>query len=149
MKDKLTEKELRFSIAYASGLSLKESATIAGYKESNPSQQGHKLMNGSKKSLILREIEKRREDLRLALGITKQSVLSDLIRLYNQALEAESHGVCKDILKLLGSEIGLFREGKTVEDQHKHQLSFENILQDMDAPKIIEKPMITVNQVWS
>ena len=102
-------------------------------------------MNGSKKTLILGEIEKRREDLRLSLGITKQSVLADLIRLYNQALEAESHGVCKDILKMLGSEMGLFKEGKMVQHQHQHQLSFENILQDMDAPKIIEKPMITVN----
>ena len=83
--------------------------------------------------------------MQLSLGVTKQSVLADLIRLYNQALEAESHGVCKDILKLLGSEMGLFKEGKMVQHQHQHQLSFENILQDMDAPKIIEKPMITVN----
>ena len=145
MKDKLTEKELRFSIAYASGMSIKDSVIKAGYKEKNANQIGYKLLNGDKKSLIEREIAKRREDLQLSLGVTKQSVLADLIRLYNQALEAESHGVCKDILKLLGSEIGLFREGKTVEHQHKHQLSFENILQDMDAPKIVEKPMITVN----
>ena len=145
MKDKLTEKELRFSIAYASGMSIKDSVIKAGYKEKNANQIGYKLMNGDKKSLIEREIAKRREDLQLSLGVTKQSVLADLIRLYNQALEAESHGVCKDILKLLGSEMGLFKEGKMVQHQHQHQLSFENILQDMDAPKIIEKPMITVN----
>ena len=145
MKDKLTEKELRFSIAYASGMSIKDSVIKAGYKEKNANQIGYKLMNGDKKSLIEREIAKRREDLQLSLGVTKQSVLADLIRLYNQALEAESHGVCKDILKMLGSEMGLFKEGKMVQHQHQHQLSFENILQDMDAPKIIEKPMITVN----
>ena len=145
MKDKLTEKELRFSIAYASGMSIKDSVIKAGYKEKNANQIGYKLLNGDKKSLIEREIAKRREDLQLSLGVTKQSVLADLIRLYNQALEAESHGVCKDILKLLGSEMGLFKEGKMVQHQHQHQLSFENILQDMDAPKIIEKPMITVN----
>ena len=107
MRDKLTQKELKFSIAYASGLNAKDSAITAGYKASNASQQGHKLLNGSKSSLINGEVEKRIEDLQLTLGITKQSVLSDLIRLYNHALEAESHGVCKDILKLLGSEIGL------------------------------------------
>ena len=145
MKDKLTEKELRFSIAYASGMSIKDSVIKAGYKEKNANQIGYKLLNGDKKSLIEREIAKRREDLQLSLGVTKQSVLADLIRLYNQALEAESHGVCKDILKMLGSEMGLFKEGKMVQHQHQHQLSFENILQDMDAPKIIEKPMITVN----
>ena len=145
MKDKLTEKELRFSIAYASGMSIKDSVIKAGYKEKNANQIGYKLMNGDKKSLIEREIAKRREDLQLSLGVTKQSVLADLIRLYNQALEADSHGVCKDILKLLGGELGLFKEGKMVQHQHQHQLSFENILQDMDAPKIIEKPMITVN----
>ena len=145
MKDKLTEKELRFSIAYASGMSIKDSVIKAGYKEKNANQIGYKLMNGDKKSLIEGEIAKRREDLQLSLGVTKQSVLADLIRLYNQALEAESHGVCKDILKMLGSEMGLFKEGKMVQHQHQHQLSFENILQDMEAPKIIEKPMITVN----
>ena len=126
MRDKLTQKELKFSIAYASGLNAKDSAITAGYKATNASQQGHKLLNGSKSSLVNKEIEKRLEDLQITLGITKQSVLSDLIRLYNQALEAESHGVCKDILKLLGSEIGLFNEQKQV--KHEHSVSFEQLL---------------------
>jgi len=126
MKDQLTQRELKFSIAYASGLNAKESAITAGYKASNASQQGHKLLNGSKQSLIQKEIDKRIEDLQISLGITKQSVLSDLVRLYNQALEAESHGVCKDILKLLGSEIGLFNEAKQVKVAHSH--SFEQLL---------------------
>ena len=126
MRDKLTQKELKFSIAYASGMNAKDSAITAGYKATNASQQGHKLLNGSKSSLINGEINKRLEDLQITLGITKQSVLSDLIRLYNQALEAESHGVCKDILKLLGSEIGLFNEQKQV--KHEHSVSFEQLL---------------------
>ena len=126
MRDKLTQKELKFSIAYASGLNAKDSAITAGYKATNASQQGHKLLNGSKSSLINREIEKRLEDLQITLGITKQSVLSDLIRLYNQALTAESHGVCNDILKLLGMEIGLFNEQKQV--KHEHSVSFEQLL---------------------
>ena len=126
MRDKLTQKEVKFSIAYASGLNAKDSAITAGYKATNASQQGHKLLNGSKSSLINGEINKRLEDLQITLGITKQSVLSDLIRLYNQALEAESHGVCKDILKLLGSEIGLFNEQKQV--KHEHSVSFEQLL---------------------
>jgi phage terminase small subunit len=126
MRDKLTQKELKFSIAYASGMNAKESAITAGYKATNASQQGHKLLNGSKSSLVNEEINKRLEDLQLTLGITKQSVLSDLIRLYNQALTAESHGVCKDILKLLGSEIGLFNEAKQVKVEHSH--SFEQLL---------------------
>ena len=126
MRDKLTQKELKFSIAYASGMSLKDATITAGYKAKNASQQGHNLINGSKKDLILREVEKRIEDLQITLGITKQSVLSDLIRLYNQALTAESHGVCKDILKLLGSEIGLFNEQKQV--NHEHSVSFEQLL---------------------
>ena len=46
--------------------------------------------------------------------------------MYNQALTAESHGVCKDILKLLGSEIGLFNEQKQV--KHEHSVSFEQLL---------------------
>ena len=145
MKDKLTEKELRFSIAYASGMSIKDSVIKAGYKEKNANQIGYKLLNGDKKSLLEREISKRREDLQLSLGVTKQSVLADLIRLYNQALEAESHGVCKDILKLLGGELGLFKEGKMVEHKHQHQLSFEQILKDETKDITPEKRMITVN----
>ena len=141
MRDQLTQKELKFSIAYASGLNAKESAITAGYKATNASQQGHKLLNGSKSSLINKEIEKRIEDFQITLGITKQSVLSDLIRLYNQALEAESHGVCKDILKLLGSEIGLFNEAKQVKVNHSH--SFEQLLSMKDITP--EKPAITVN----
>ena len=141
MRDQLTQKELKFSIAYASGLNAKESAITAGYKATNASQQGHKLLNGSKSSLINKEIEKRIEDFQITLGITKQSVLSDLIRLYNQALEAESHGVCKDILKLLGSEIGLFNEAKQVKVNHSH--TFEQLLNMKDITP--EKPAITVN----
>ena len=141
MKDKLTQKELKFSIAYASGMSAKDSAIQAGYKATNASQQGHKLLNGSKKNLINGEISKRIEDLQISLGITKQSVLSDLVRLYNQALEAESHGVCKDILKLLGSEIGLFNEAKQVKVNHSH--TFEQLLNMKDITP--EKPAITVN----
>ena len=144
MRDKLTQKELKFSIAYASGLSLKDSAIAGGYKASNASQQGHNLINGSKKDLILREVEKRIEDLQITLGITKQSVLSDLIRLYNQALTAESHGVCKDILKLLGTEIGLFSEAKQV--KHQHNVTFEQLLKDTSITDITpEKPAITIN----
>ena len=141
MRDQLTQKELKFSIAYASGLNAKESAITAGYKASNASQQGHKLLNGSKSSLIQGEISKRLADYQLALGITKQSVLGDLVRLYNQALEAESHGVCKDILKLLGSEIGLFNEAKQVKVNHSH--TFEQLLNMKDITP--ESPAITVN----
>jgi len=144
MRDKLTQKELKFSIAYASGMSLKDSAITAGYKATNASQQGHNLIKGSKKDLILEEVEKRIEDLQITLGITKQSVLSDLIRLYNQALTAESHGVCKDILKLLGSEIGLFNEAKQVKVEHSH--SFEQLLSASTTKDITpEKPAITIN----
>ena len=144
MRDKLTQKELKFSIAYASGMSLKDATITAGYKAKNASQQGHNLINGSKKDLILREVEKRIEDLQITLGITKQSVLSDLIRLYNQALTAESHGVCKDILKLLGMEIGLFNEAKQV--KHQHNVTFEQLLKDTSITDITpEKPAITIN----
>ena len=123
MRDKLTQKELKFSIAYASNGNATESAKLAGYAVPSASQAGHKLM---RKSSVIREIEKRVEDFQLAQGITKSGILSDLIRLYNHALEAESHGVCKDILKLLGSEIGLFNEQKQV--KHEHSVSFEQLL---------------------
>ena len=138
MRDKITQKELRFSIAYASNGNATESAKIAGYAVPSASQQGHKLL---KKESVMREIEKRIEDFQIAQGITKQGVLSDLVRLYNQALEAESHGVCKDILKLLGSEIGLFNEAKQVKVKHSH--SFEQLLNMKDITP--EKPAITVN----
>ena len=123
MRDKLTQKELKFSIAYASNGNATESAKLAGYAVPSASQAAHKLM---RKGSVIREIEKRVEDFQLAQGITKSGILSDLIRLYNHALEAESHGVCKDILKLLGSEIGLFNEQKQV--KHEHSVSFEQLL---------------------
>ena len=144
MRDKLTQKELKFSIAYASGMTAKDACIVAGYKASNASQQGHKLLNGSKSGLVNKEITKRLEDLQITLGITKQSVLSDLIRLYNQALTAESHGVCKDILKLLGQEIGLFNEAKQV--KHEHSVSFEPLLSASTTKDITaEKPALTIN----
>ena len=138
MRDKLTQKELKFSIAYASNGNATESAKLAGYAVPSASQQGHKLL---KKESVMREIEKRIEDFQIAQGITKSGILSDLVRLYNQALEAESHGVCKDILKLLGSEIGLFNEAKQVKVNHSH--SFEQLLSMKDITP--EKPAITVN----
>ena len=138
MRDKLTQKELKFSIAYASNGNATESAKLAGYAVPSASQQGHKLL---KKESVIMEIQKRLEDFQIAQGITKQGVLSDLVRLYNQALEAESHGVCKDILKLLGSEIGLFNEAKQVKINHSH--TFEQLLNMKDITP--EKPAITVN----
>ena len=141
MRDKLTQKELKFSIAYASNGNATESAKLAGYAVPSASQAGHKLL---KKSSVIREIEKRVEDFQIAQGITKSGILSDLIRLYNQALTAESHGVCKDILKLLGSEIGLFNEQKQV--KHQHNVTFEQLLKDTSITDITpEKPAITIN----
>ena len=97
-----------------------------------------------RKSSVIREIEKRVEDFQIAQGITKSGILSDLIRLYNQALTAESHGVCKDILKLLGMEIGLFNEAKQV--KHQHNVTFEQLLKDTSITDITpEKPAITIN----
>jgi len=138
MRDTLTQKELKFSIAYASNGNATESAKLAGYAVPSASQQGHKLL---KKESVIKEIQKRVEDFQIAQGITKQGVLSDLVRLYNQALEAESHGVCKDILRLLGSEIGLFNEAKQVKVNHSH--TFEQLLNMKDITP--EKPAITVN----
>ena len=141
MRDKLTQKELRFSIAYASNGNATESAKLAGYAVPSASQAGHKLL---KKCSVIKEIEKRVEDFQMAQGITKSGILSDLIRLYNQALTAESHGVCKDILKLLGSEIGLFNEQKQV--KHQHNVTFEQLLKDTSITDITpEKPAITIN----
>jgi len=141
MRDKLTQKELKFSIAYASNGNATESAKLAGYAVPSASQAGHKLM---RKSSVIREIEKRVEDFQIAQGITKSGILSDLIRLYNQALTAESHGVCKDILKLLGMEIGLFNEAKQV--KHQHNVTFEQLLKDTSITDITpEKPAITIN----
>ena len=141
MRDKLTQKELKFSIAYASNGNATESAKLAGYAVPSASQAGHKLL---KKSSVIKEIEKRVEDFQIAQGITKSGILSDLIRLYNQALTAESHGVCKDILKLLGMEIGLFNEAKQV--KHQHNVTFEQLLKDTSITDITpEKPAITIN----
>jgi len=141
MRDKLTQKELKFSIAYASNGNATESAKLAGYAVPSASQAGHKLM---RKSSVIREIEKRVEDFQIAQGITKSGILSDLIRLYNQALTAESHGVCKDILKLLGMEIGLFNEAKQV--KHQHNVTFEQLLKNSSITDITpEKPAITIN----
>ena len=141
MRDKLTQKELRFSIAYASNGNATESAKLAGYAVPSASQAGHKLL---KKCSVIKEIEKRVEDFQIAQGITKSGILSDLIRLYNQALTAESHGVCKDILKLLGTEIGLFNEAKQV--KHQHNVTFEQLLKDTSITDITpEKPAITIN----
>jgi len=141
MRDKLTQKELRFSIAYASNGNATESAKLGGYAVPSASQAGHKLL---KKCSVIKEIEKRVEDFQIAQGITKSGILSDLIRLYNQALTAESHGVCKDILKLLGMEIGLFNEAKQV--KHQHNVTFEQLLKDTSITDITpEKPAITIN----
>ena len=131
MRDKLTQKELKFSIAYASNGNATESAKLAGYAVPSASQAGHKLL---KKCSVIKEIEKRVEDFQIAQGITKSGILSDLIRLYNQALTAESHGVCKDILKLLGMEIGLFNEAKQV--KHQHNVTFEQLLKDTSITDI-------------
>ena len=144
MKDQLTQKELKFSIAYASGMTAKDACIVAGYKASNACQQGHKLLNGSKSGLVNKEVERRLEDFQLSIGLTKQSVLGDLIRLYNQALEAESFGVCTKIIELLGKEIGLFSEAKQV--KHQHKVTFEQLLKDTSISDITpEKRAITVN----
>ena len=141
MRDHLTQKELRFSIAYASNGNATESAKLAGYAVPSASQAGHKLL---KKCSVIKEIEKRVEDFQIAQGITKSGILSDLIRLYNQALTAESHGVCKSILELLGKEIGLFNEQKQV--KHQHNVTFEQLLKDTSITDITpEKPAITIN----
>ena len=145
MKDKLTQKELMFSIVYASTGNASEAARLAGYAEANAGKQGFALLQ---KNRIKREVKKRSDDFLQASGITKSSVLSDLINLYNQAIKTEALGVARDCLKLLGQHVNLWNDNKTVQHQHQHQLSFEKMLHNLNDPKVIEseeKPMITIN----
>jgi|APSaa5957512535_1039671.scaffolds.fasta_scaffold87621_2 phage terminase small subunit len=144
MKDKLTPKEMKFSIAYATGLTAKESAIKAGYVPKSATNQGWRLLNGNRKELILGEIEKRQEDLKLSAGLTKDWVISNMIRLYYQSLTAESHGVARDCLKLLGNEVGALSESKQVKVEHSH--SFERLLSNSNIKDITpETPAITIN----
>ena len=141
MEDKLTRKELMFSIAYASNGNASESARLAGYAEANAAKQGFALLQRTR---VKREIDKRSAQFLLASGLTKSGILSDLIDLYNQAVRTEALGVARDCLRLLGLEVGLFQTEKKVE--HQHNVTFEQLLKNSSITDITpEKPAITIN----
>ena len=126
------------------GTSAKNSAVKAGYKEKSAGGQAYKILNGDKKVLIKAEIEKRQEDIALTAGLTKEWVISNMINLYYQSLTAESHGVARDCLKLLGNEVGALSESKQVKVEHSH--SFERLLTNSNIKDITPKtPAITIN----
>jgi len=121
-KKKLTPKQIKFCVAYASGKNLTESCTIAGI--GSPQSSGSRML---KSANIRRCINEHVENLLTAQGITEHWTLTQLKKVYESAMHSEHWQSAIASLKQI-SEIGGY-SNRVNKSEVKLVASFENLLE--------------------
>ena len=121
-KRKLTPKQTRFCVAYASGKNLTEACTIAGI--GSRQSRGSRLL---KSANIRRCIDEHVENFLMAQGITEHWVLAQLKTVYQSAMHSEHWQSAIASLKQI-SEIGGY-SNRINKSEVKLVASFENLLE--------------------
>ena len=121
-KKKLTPKQIKFCVAYASGKNLTESCTIAGI--GSPQSSGSRML---KSANIRRCINEHVENLLTAQGITEHWTLTQLKKVYESAMHSEHWQSAIGSLKAI-SEIGGY-SNRVNKSEVKLVASFENLLE--------------------
>ena len=121
-KKKLTPKQIKFCVAYASGKNLTEACTIAGI--GSPQSSGSRML---KSANIRRCINEHVENFLTAQGITENWTLNQLKTVYESAMRSEHWQSAIASLKQI-SEIGGY-SNRVNKSEVKLVASFENLLE--------------------
>ena len=119
---KLTPKQMRFCIEYASGKTLTESCTLAGI--GSPQSSGSRMLKSAK---IRACIDEHVQNFLVAEGITESWVLKELKTVYQSAMASEHWQSAIGSLKAI-SEIGGY-SNRVNKSEVKLVASFENLLE--------------------
>lgn len=103
----MTPKQERFVQEYMVDLNATQAAIRAGYSPKGAEVQGAKLLRNAK---VQTAIEKAKEDLRVATGVTTEYVIRRLQEESELYGEGSSHGARIKALELLGKHLNLFTE---------------------------------------
>lgn len=119
---KLTPKQMRFCIEYASGKTLTEACKLAGIGA--PETSGSRLLKNAK---IRACIDEHVQNFLVAEGITESWVLKELKTVYQSAMASEHWQSAIGSLKAI-SEIGGY-SNRVNKSEVKLVASFENLLE--------------------
>lgn len=103
----MTPKQERFVQEYMVDLNATQAAIRAGYSSKGAEVQGAKLLRNAK---VQTAIEKAKEDLRVATGVTIEYVIRRLQEESELYGEGSSHGARIKALELLGKHLNIFTE---------------------------------------
>ena len=128
------------------GIDLKQALILQGYSENVKSLESQ-VSRLNKNKAFLKELqrvqEKRLEDKIISNQLDKERLISEFYQLY-QELRADNDAsnsikCLVNIKEMIGANAD-----KTKQIEHKHKISFENLLVDMRKEKE-NKPMISIN----
>jgi|TARA_Y100000296_G_scaffold2160_1_gene2370 phage terminase small subunit len=128
------------------GIPLKQALINAGYSSNQKSLESN-ITQLNKNEIFLREIrrakEKRIEEKILASQLDRDRLATEFYQYYQ---ELRDSGDPSNAIKALNhcKELMIEKQGMTKQIEHKHKISFENLLVDMRKEKE-NKPMISIN----
>ena len=127
----LTPKELDFVHKYLEIGKVGEAGLLAGYTESSSKSYCSDLLRKPRIQAYIDEVKKNKA---IRAGWTKDKVISKLDELYQESMNDKSYTASLNALKLIGNEIGMFKQEKEV--LHSHELKIENLLKQVESNPI-------------
>ena len=127
----LTPKELDFVHKYLEIGRIGEAGRLAGFTEASSKSYCSELLKKPKIQDYIFEVKK---NMAIRAGWTKDKVIAKLDELYNQSMNEKSFTASLNALKLIGNELGMFKQEKEV--LHSHELKIENLLKQVETNQI-------------
>jgi hypothetical protein len=118
---KITQQQAKFVELYVSGKSIKNSAIEAGYSSATASQIGNKLL---KKENVRSFIEYSRKKFESDLGISKKTLVADLIYIKEQAINEKKWLTALKTIDVMNKLGGYYEKDSRIDNTNVIELSF-------------------------
>ena len=127
----LHQRSLIFVHKYLELGKIGEAGLLVGYTESSSKSYCSDLL---RKPRIQAHIDEVKKNKAIRAGWTKDKVISKLDELYQESMNDKSYTASLNALKLIGNELGMFKQEKEV--LHSHELKIENLLKQVESNPI-------------
>lgn len=126
---KITDKQKRFVDEYMIDLNATQACIRAGYKPKNADKMGYELLG---KTLVSKEIAKRKKEIRERSGITVDEIIKDLKELKDF-----------DITSILGWDVKAVKTGVRINDNNEPEDIYEyKRLMEIKPPEEVNGKLI-------
>jgi phage terminase small subunit len=125
---KLSEKEMRFVEAYIKTLNATEAHKMTGIPVKHHDQAGYAMMQKPAVQTAIAIALKRRIE---AIGLDETGVITDIKRVYDEAMKIDKLDVALKAAELLGVHIGMFQKGKKAQEKLNDRLNTEEVRKEI------------------